>query len=458
MKKNRFLLVTGLLLISVLLGYIKIYPQEANIEKPDYKVRRDKLCSLIPDGVAIIINSPTTEVDFGLPRPNEDFFYLTGVDVPDAKLILVPEKVAKKCANPEYWKTTLYLPSRDWRKGVWDDPQLFPGEEAEKETGMENTADLSTFYTAVSRLSNITDVVYCPLGTRVTSAQNLTPESQFVQSIEHLLPGARIKDLSLVLGDLRWVKTPKEIDIMRNACAITLEAFQEAARITKPGVYEYEIEAMVKYIFRKNGSQGAAFTVIGSGPNSVILHHSLNDRLMKEGELVVIDIGTIYKAISTDLTRTIPVSGSYSPEQKKIYGIVLDAQKKAISMVRPGVTLAELHQAAMDVIAKAGYGKYFIHFLSHTLNGGSPNKPASLGLSTKWVPNATNLVADKPLVPGNMLTIEPGIYIPEKNLGIRIEDDILVTKDGCEILTKDAPREIEEIEKLMKEKTIHLIK
>jgi len=173
---------------------------------------------------------------------------------------------------------------------------------------------------------------------------------------------------------------------------------------------------------------------------------------------VVIDIGTIYKAISTDLTRTIPVSGSYSPEQKKIYGIVLDAQKKAISMVRPGVTLAELHQAAMDVIAKAGYGKYFIHFLSHTLNGGSPNKPASLGLSTKWVPNATNLVADKPLVPGNMLTIEPGIYIPEKNLGIRIEDDILVTKDGCEILTKDAPREIEEIEKLMKEKTIHLIK
>jgi len=456
MKKNRFLLFTGLLLGSLLLGNINLSSQEANVEKSDYKARRDKLCSLIPDGVAIIVNSPTTRVDFGLPRPNDDFYYLTGVDVPDAKLILVPEKVAKRSANPEYWKTTLYLPSRDWRKGVWDDPQLFPGEEAEGETGIENTADLNTFYTAISRLSNITDVVYCPLGARGTSPQNLAPEYLFVESLKPILPGARIKDLSLVLGDLRWAKTPKEIDIMRNACSITLEAFQEAARITKPGVYEYEIEAMVKYIFRKNGSQGAAFTIIGSGPNSCILHHSLNDRLMKEGELVVIDIGTIFKATSTDLTRTVPVSGRFDPEQRKIYGIVLDAQKKAISMVRPGATLAELHDAAMDVIARAGYGKYFIHFLCHTLNGGSPNKPASLGLSTKWVPNATNLVADKPLVPGSMLTIEPGIYIPEKNLGIRIEDDILVTKNGCEILTKDVPKEIEEIEKLMKEKPVHI--
>jgi len=127
-------------------------------------------------------------------------------------------------------------------------------------------------------------------------------------------------------------------------------------------------------------------------------------------------------------------------------------------MVKPGVTLAQLHDAAMEVIEKAGYGKYFIHFLSHTLNGGTADKPTSLGLSSKWVPTATNLVADKPLVPRHMFTIEPGIYIAEKNLGVRIEDDILVTKNSYEILTKDAPKEIEEIEKLMKEKTIHLIK
>ena len=453
MKKNRFLLLTALLLVPMLLLNLALFSQEAKIENSYYKARRDKLCSMISDGVAIIINSPTRRTSYGIPSPNRDFFYFTGVNVPDAKLILIPEKIAKRSSNPEYWKTTLYVPSYDWKKGVWDDPQLFPGKEAEKETGIENTADLTTFYAAVSRLSNITDVVYILYGGRGTSPQNLTPELKFVESIKSVLPGARIKNLSPILGELRWAKTPKEIEIMRRACTITSEAFKEAARIAKPGVYEYKIEAIVKYLFRKNGChREAAFTIIGSGPNSCILHHSKNDRLMKEGELLLIDIGAIYKAITTDLTRTIPVSGKFSPEQRKIYSIVLDAQKKAISMTKPGVTLGELHEAAMDVIDKAGYGKYFIHFLSHTLNGGSTNIPTNLGLSSP------SRLVDRPLVPGSMFTIEPGIYIPEKNLGIRIEDDILVTKNGYEILTKDAPREIEEIENLMKEKAIYIKK
>jgi Xaa-Pro aminopeptidase len=264
--------------------------------------------------------------------------------------------------------------------------------------------------------------------------------------------GARIKDLTPIFGDLRWAKSAKEIEIMKKACAITAEAFKESARIAKPGVWEYQIEALCDYVFRRDGCDGNAFLIIGSGPNSVILHHSSNDRQMKDGDLAVLDIGAIYHAATTDLTRTIPVSGVYSPEQKKVYTVVLEAQKKAISMVRPGVTLAQLHDAAMGVIAKAGYGKYFIHFLSHTLFGGVADKRSSLGLS-----NPARL-SDKPLEPGCMFTIEPGIYIPEKGLGVRIEDDILVTADGCEILTKDAPKEIDEIEKLMKERPVILIK
>jgi len=450
MKKNGYLMFAVLLLEFVFLWNISLFSQEAKIESQDYKARRDKLCSLIPDGVAILVNT-SSRTGFGRTRPNADFYYLTGVDVPDAKLILVPQKIAKKLPKPEYWNTTLYLPPKDPRRGVWDDVQLFPGDEAVKQTGIENTAELSTFNSAVSRLATITDVVYLPIGSGAPSPLVPSGGMEFVESIKRILPGARLKNLNPILGDLRWSKSPQEIDIMKKACAITAEAFKESARITKPGVWEYQIDALVDYLFRSNGSDGNAFLIIGSGPNSCILHHSLNDRLMKEGELVVIDIGTIYKAVTTDLTRTIPVSGSYSPEQKKIYGIVLDAQKKAISMVRPGVTLAELHQAAMDVIAKAGYGRYFIHGLSHTLNGGAASNPTSLGISSKPI-------LDKPLLAGSMFTVEPGIYIPEKNLGVRIEDDILVTRNGYEILTKDAPKEIEDIEKLMKEKTVYIIK
>jgi len=164
--------------------------------------------------------------------------------------------------------------------------------------------------------------------------------------------------------------------------------------------------------------------------------------------------------MSTDLTRTIPVSGVFSPEQRKIYNIVLKAQKRAISIVKPGVTLADVHKAAFEVIDAAGYGKYFIHGTSHTLNGGPHSRPSTIGLSLSGMFGQYRMnryyTWDNPLVPGSMFTIEPGIYIPEKNLGIRIEDDILVTENGYEILTKDAPKEIDEIEKLMKEKTIYI--
>jgi Xaa-Pro aminopeptidase len=162
--------------------------------------------------------------------------------------------------------------------------------------------------------------------------------------------------------------------------------------------------------------------------------------------------------MSTDLTRTIPVSGKFSPEQKKIYEIVLRAQKKAISIVRPGVSMADVHKVAYDVIDEAGYGKYFNHGTCHTLNGGPQWQPKNIGLTypTDYHNMIYPAALDNPFEPGSMFTIEPGIYIHEKNIGIRIEDDILVTENGYEVLTKDAPKEIDEIERLMKEETVHI--
>ena len=452
---KRFCSILFLIFSLFFLSDLRVFTEEKIFEPADFKERRDKLSSIISNGVAIISNAAGL---MGRRGPNPGFYYLTGVDVPEAKLILIPKEIAARTLHPESWPTTIYLPSRNPRWGVWDDPQLFAGEEAVRVTGIENNADLSIFFSDLAKLGEITEIVYLSYGTAVESPLGLPQDLQFVESIKKILPGVKIKNLLPFIDELRWKKSVKEIEIMKKASAITVEAFKEAARMTKPGIYEYEIEALVSYIFRKNGAQGAAFTIIGSGPNSCILHHMKNDRQAKDGELLVIDIGPIYKSLSMDLTRTIPVSGKFSVEQRKIYSIVLEAQRKAISIVKPGVTLADVHQTAMEVIDQAGYGKYFIHGTSHSLNGGSPYGRRSFGLRSPEMLGKYRMdiyfAADNPLQPGSVFTVEPGIYIPEKNLGIRIEDDILVTENGFEILTQNAPKEIEEIEKLMKEKPL----
>jgi Xaa-Pro aminopeptidase len=447
-----------LCVVFVSAGIQTLAAKDKGFSSTDYKKRRDSLSAQITDGVAIVVNYSGV---LARTRTDPEFLYLTGVDTSGAKLILIPKEIAAKSNFPEFWKTTLYLPSKNPRGGVWDDMELYPGEKSEKTTGIKNTANLSAFSSHVARLGNITDTIYLSLNSNVMSLEQLPSNLEFVNSIKKILPHVKIKNLSPILDNMRWKKSPREIEVMKEAVEITVAAFKEAARLAKPGMYEYEIEALINYIFRIKGSLRAAFLIIASGPNSCILHHMNNDRLMEEGDLLKIDIGTVYETMSTDLTRTIPVSGKFTPEQRKIYEIVLKANKKAISIVKPGVTLADVHKAAYEVIDAAGYAKYFIHGTSHTLNGGPHARPKSRGLDLGGTFGQYEMnryySLDNPLVPGSMFTIEPGIYIPEKNIGIRIEDDILVTETGYEVLTESAPKEIDAIEKLMQEKTFYII-
>jgi Xaa-Pro aminopeptidase len=417
-----------------------IYTEDKGFDAQDYQGRCQKLLDQASDGIILIGNA-------GSP----DLAYLTGVRDRDAKLILIPPALARKAAPSAPGETTLFLQARSPRWGVWEDPELSPGEEAAKATGIARTADIKEFYSALVKLGPMADSIYICQRLAGGAASDL--DQDVVETVKRVLPGATIKNLSPILEDLRWSKSPREVEIMKKACRITAEGFKEAARTTKPGVYEYELEGLISYIFRKNGSSGPAFLIIGSGPNSCILHHMSNDRRMESGELVVLDIGTDFHSFSTDLTRTLPVSGKFSPEQRKIYGLVLEAQKKALAVVKPGATLADVHKAAFDYIDQAGYGKYFIHGTSHSLNGGSGymqgEPPPTPRVRSDQERMSMYLGAANPLRPGCMFTIEPGIYIPEKNLGVRIEDDVLVTETGCEVLTKDAPKEIADIEKLM---------
>jgi Xaa-Pro aminopeptidase len=440
--------------LRVGLGLLVLALSAAAAEVPcypgsEFAQRRERLLAEAGDGV-ILIDAATF--------PSE-FFYLTGVKSRTAKLIIIPDQIAKSTPKPEVWKTTIYLPPKSARAGIWDDPVLSAGDDTITPTGIQNNAPEGEFMNDLTaKIGLIAETFYIPFRTFVTDPERLPEDLKFVDMVRKALPQVKVKNLLPILEWMRWRKTPAEIEVMRRACAITTEAFQEAARYTKPGIYEYEIEALIGYLFRRQGSEEPAFLIIGSGPNSCVLHHMKNDRRMEENELLVVDIGTVYCSLSNDLTRTIPTSGKYTAEQKAIYEIVLKAQKAAIAIVKPGVTLAQVHQTARKIIEAAGYGKYFIHGTSHSLNGGNEFNVLNLGTLRSREPFDRYLANDVPLEPGSMFTIEPGIYIPEKKLGVRIEDSVLVTGDGYEILTAAAPKEIAEVEELMKQKPLYLKK
>ena len=408
----------------------------------EFAQRREQLLAETRDGVTV--------VDASL-FPSE-FTYLTGVKSHTGKLIIVPEQVARRAPDPGLWQTTIYLPAKSPKSGVWDDPVLSAGEDTKTPTGIECSSPESSFFGDVIKIGLIADTIYLPFRPSAEDPTMLPGDIQFVQQVRAALPEMKIKNLLPVLDRIRWQKTAAQTDVMRKACNITTEAFKEAARAMKPGLFEYEIDGLISYIFRRSGADEAAFLIIGSGPNSCILHHMENDRKIGESEMVVVDIGAVYGQVSTDLTRTLPSSGTFTDEQKKIYEIVLKANKAAIDMVKPGVTLSQVHEAAMKVIADAGYERYFIHPACHPLNGGGSVNPLSHGIT---LPKGHDpYLMDMPLKPGSMFTIEPGIYIPEKSLGVRIEDDILVTADGHEVLTAYAPKEVADIERLMQEETV----
>jgi Xaa-Pro aminopeptidase len=238
------------------------------------------------------------------------------------------------------------------------------------------------------------------------------------------------------------VKDDVELAAMRRSIVITTEAQRAAMRAIRPDMAEYEIEAVIEYTFRRHGADRVAFpSIVGSGPNSTTLHYDVNRRTMRAGDLVVMDIGAEYAQYAADVTRTVPVSGVFTPRQRAVYELVLATQQAAIDAVRPGITRADLSRIARRYMAEHSAGvcpgddctRYFIHGLTH------------------WLGMRVHDVGGRvPLVPGMVFTIEPGIYIPEEEIGIRIEDDILVTPEGAEVLSSGAPRSVEDIEALMR--------
>ncbi|MEJ2339339.1 MAG: Xaa-Pro peptidase family protein [Gemmatimonadales bacterium] len=399
--------------------------------------RRVRLGEEVGDGVLLVPSATTKSIEGDYPqdsdfRQDNNFFYLTGLEVPDSWLVMI-------AAGGELRAQILFIPERKPAEEMWTGPK--PSfQEASKLSGIVDVRAVSDFEeTAVEPLKQDAGVeaIYAPLN----------PHSRHDPHIQTLLFEGRteVQDLEPALARLRLVKDPFEIEMLRRAIAITDGAHVAALRTARPGMYEYELEAVIEYNFRRGGAERVGFpSIVGAGPNSVVLHYDKSRRRMEEGELVVMDIGAEYSYYSADVTRTIPVSGRFTSRQREIYDLVLGAQEAALTAVKPGNTLMDVERAARVYLQEHGAGKcgpkscndQFPHGVSHWL-----------GMDVHDVGDYT-----VKLEPGMVLTVEPGIYLADESIGIRIEDDVLVTETGYELLSS-APRDPDEIEALMAEAT-----
>lgn len=378
----------------------------------EYAARRARVAEQIKGSALILFGAPDSDlVKF---KQTDNFFYLTGFTEPDAVLVID--------ATDDQPQETLYIRPRDRAQERWTGITTSPGGDGQRATGIKSVKVLADLNSAVASILRKNKKVVTESNNRHTTDQLRT-----------LAPTAELEDIAPIAARLRVKKSTTELALLEKTVAITLAGHEAAARTIAPGVWEYQVEAALEFEFRTRGAERPSFpSIVGSGPNSTTLHYNASTRQMKAGDLVVVDIGAEYSGYAGDVTRTYPVSGKFTPRQREIYQIVLDAQKEALAKVKPGSTIQEIHRAALAYIESKGYAEQFPHGTSHYI-----------GL---YVHDVGSL--RQPLEPGMALTVEPGIYIDREELGVRIEDDVVVTETGYRMLST-FPREIAEIEALM---------
>ena len=408
-------------------------PAPAGVSLEEYRSRREQVQEAIGPGALFVLQAARKGEGVASFRQESNFFYLTGVEEPGIVLMLDPE-------GPE--EEILFLPKQSRMHERWNGPRLHPGEEAEGATGIGATRPITEYQEYLSARAARKKVIYYNYR-RVASKDAIPADLEAIFRLQvrggHGQGGdaLRLAHPRSILNGFRQVKSAAEIGLLQQAASITCDGLREAIRSVRPGMYEYQLQAVLEYVFKRDGAKRLGFSsIIGSGPNSCILHYRQNRRRMEEGDLVVADVGAEFGRYTADVTRTFPVSGKFTPRQREIYEIVLEAQRQAFEMVRPGSTMGAVHAKAQEVIREAGYGKYFIHGTSHWL-----------GLDVHDVGQR-----GRKLEPGMLLTVEPGIYIPGEEIGIRIEDDLLVTEEGYLQLSAALARGPDEIEGIAAEK------
>jgi len=410
----------------------------------DYRARREALAKKA-SGVVVLF-APLEAVDevYGF-RQEDNFFYLSGVTEPGAALLIVSSAEAKADSPARSYAEILFLPPRNLTQEKWTGPKLGPeNPDATKITGFDRVEPISKLPDEVTRfISGAFPSIYTDVPGQGESASTIA--LAFVKRTNARLS---YQDVKPMLPSLRTSKDPDEVGLIRKAVDASVAAHFAVFKVVKPSLNEREISALMQYEWGRRGCERPAYApIVGSGINSTVLHYSDDSATMKSGEVVVIDAAGEYSMYAADITRTLPVSGHFSARQREIYDIVLGAQQAAVAAFQSGKSsitrngVHSLYQVAYDYINTHGrdlhgqqLGQYFIHGLGHYL-GLSVHDPGDYNV---------------PLGPGMVFTIEPGIYIPEESLGVRIEDDFYVDKNGKLINLSDAlPSTAEDVEKAM---------
>ena len=425
----------------------------------EFAARRQQLLDAMGDGVAVFPSAPLALRNHDVEHPyrqDSDLHYLSGFDEPESLLLLTNQHADHR--------VVLFVRPRKREREIWDGPRAGV-EGAVRDFGADAAFPIEELAQRLpDYLGNVERLHY-----RI--ATNGQADAKIFDCLNQLRRGGRrgivapevIVDSSVHLHEMRLRKSDEELALMRQAAAITREAHLRAMQLANPGVREYEIDAELLHAFRKHGSERPAYeSIVGSGPNATILHYRAGNRVMNDGELLLIDAGCEYEYYASDVTRTFPVNGKFTPEQRAIYELVLHAQKASIEAVRPGVTLDDIHDGAVrtiteglielgllsgnldSLIEEKKYEAFYMHRTSHWL-----------GMDVHDVGHYYRGGKQRSLEAGFVLTVEPGIYIATdseavderwRGIGVRIEDDVVVTDSSSEVLTAGIPKEIDELE------------
>lgn len=421
--------------------------QVCGLGKDFHVGRRKALCAGLKNGIVLVRGLPEPR-DYRRFTQDKVFWYLTGIESSGATAII---DVATA-------RTTLFLPARNTMKESWDGEiwdasddwvKVLTGvDEIKKSSQLVKTLETLT---AQDKTIWVSTEPYVALtgcfdqAAEADDAQAKDPldgrksrEDQLSAQLRELFE-ADVKDFSPVLDEMRRVKTTEEIAAMRRAGRSGALAMAEAMRSTRPGIGEWELDAVMSFIQQKEGAAGAAYNaIVGSGANSLVLHYMASARTMQDGEMLLIDYAPEVDHYTCDITRSWPVNGTFSPRQAELYDIVLESQKAGIAAVKPGATISSVSRACGEVFKARGVSKFQKHGPCHYI-----------GMEAHDVGDY-----DKPLVPGVAFTVEPGLYETETGIGIRIEDVVIVTETGCEVVSSLVPRERSEIERLIREEGV----
>ncbi|HZP88724.1 MAG TPA: aminopeptidase P N-terminal domain-containing protein [Burkholderiales bacterium] len=426
-----------------------------------YRGRRERLAAQMRSGVAIVATAPERlrNRDAHFPfRFDSYFHYLCGFPEPQAVLVLIAG---------EQVRSYLFCRDKDPEREVWDGFRYGP-EAARELFGVDEAYSIAKLDEMIPKLLADRDALFCDVG------EDSEWDARLIQWLNAVRAQVRtgisapgeIRDIRKIVDEMRLIKDEAELATMRKAAQISAGAHRRAMQVTRPGRWEYEIEAELLHEFRVHGAQAPAYTpIVAGGANACVLHYVANNARLNEHDLLLIDAGCELDGYASDITRTFPVRGCFDGPQRQIYELVLSAQAAAIAQVKPGSRWLDPHDAAVKVLVQGfidfglctgsvdgviesgDYRRFYMHRTGHWL-GMDVHDCGEYKREGEW----------RTLVPGMVLTVEPGCYVrpadgvPEQfwNIGVRIEDDAVVTSDGCEIITADAPKSIDDIEALMR--------